>query len=169
MSSMGRGSRFALAPPNRTYVYGWLAFTLLFIAWVPLTWFHGDVVDRSPSGAAWYFGMLAVFLPFWFGGFVVDWRNRWNPAKNYVEIEAEQIRVQYRGSVRRRIDRSNIESADLWNPRFWVLQFLGHSKPTVALRLRRGNFNPLLFGGPPRTIWLPVVEPERFLAALGET
>lgn len=62
MGSLEQGSRFALAPPSRRYMYGWLALTLLFIAWVPLTWVGSNITDRSLAGATWFFGVFAAFL-----------------------------------------------------------------------------------------------------------
>src|SRR5438874_4891600 len=78
--------RFAVRHPRRYMVWLMPTFLVVAVIWVPLTWWGGNIIDRSIGSAIFFFvfsfGWLALMGAVWArnAGAMTD------PAKNVVEL-----------------------------------------------------------------------------------
>ena len=55
--------RFQLRNPQRWMKYVIFPFLILFVAWIPLTWFYGNITSRSVGSAIFFFTVMIAADP----------------------------------------------------------------------------------------------------------
>lgn len=110
--------RYLIESPS-TKLLKWIAipFTVLFIAWIPLTWFYGTVETKNVSTAVLFFGIFAAFLALaWIPALRRGLRDSRDPEKNYVAIENDGVDMVVDGR-KRHYRFSQIRSIELLGDR----------------------------------------------------
>jgi uncharacterized membrane protein YdbT with pleckstrin-like domain len=161
------GERYPLKPFGRAFVWVFGTLTVVFTAWVPLTWMHGNIINRSLGGAIYFFGVFAIFLVVWVLSIAASYRRSHDPDKNFVEIRGTELVVKRAFARNTSIALSRIKSVAAEGPAF-AASFPGMPGPTVTVKLQGISLQAYFGFGTFRTIGLPLTEPERFVTALRE-
>jgi hypothetical protein len=78
-----------------------IPFTVLFIAWIPLTWFYGTVTTKDVATAVLFSGTFAAFLVLaWIPALRRGLRDSRDPGRNYVAIEDDRVDIVIDGRKR---------------------------------------------------------------------
>jgi len=157
---MEHQTSFELANPFRKWIGMAFGFTVLFIAWIPIVWFGGNITNRSIGGAIYFFGVCAAFTAFWIWNLNNLRRGVRDPEQNKVVLTGHDMTVSLAAKKDVTISYANIRSI---RPGEMATES-GRVLRPVELRLRKPSLWAVLTSLGVRTVTLTVYDPDRFIA-----
>jgi hypothetical protein len=153
-------SSFELANPFRKWIGMAVGLTVLFIAWIPIVWFWGNITSRSIGGAIYFFGVFAAFTAFWIWNLNNLRRGVRDPEQNKVVLAGHHMTISLATKKDVTLSYANIKSV---RARAMTTES-GRVLRPIELRLRRPSLWAALTSLGVWTVTLDVYDPDRFMA-----